>query len=112
MRRSPVIAAVPYIVLRFFFGNGTTPAQRTRIGAATCAESASLLSEVPSARWPEVVASTWILASRDRAQPPSIQRRSIAALGRGVDVRTIDSGHEVMLTHPEKLARTLLDVIR
>jgi pimeloyl-ACP methyl ester carboxylesterase len=112
MRRSPVIAAVPYIVLRFFFGNGTTRAQRMLIGAATCAESASLLIEVPSARWPEVVASTWILPSRDRAQPPSTQRRSIAALGGRIDVRTIDSGHEVMLTHPEELARTLLDVIR
>jgi pimeloyl-ACP methyl ester carboxylesterase len=112
VRRSPVIAAVPYIVLRFFFGNGTTPAQRTQIRAATCAESASLLIEVPSARWPEAVSSTWILPSRDRAQPPSTQRRSIAALGGRIDVRTIDSGHEVMLTHPEELARTLLDVIR
>ena len=111
VRHSPVIEAVPWSVLRFFFGNGTTRAQRDRIRSVTCAESAALLVEVPTATWPETIARTWILPTRDRAQAPSTQRRSMTALGGVTDVRTIDAGHEVMLTAPSALARVLLDVV-
>jgi len=111
VRHSPVIEAVPWVVLRLFFGNGTTRAQRDRIRSVTCAESAALLVEVPTATWPETIARTWILPTRDRAQPASTQRRSMAALGGIADVRTIDACHEVMLTAPDDLARVLLDVI-
>ena len=111
VRRTPVIDAVPWVVLRFFFGNGTTRAQRDRIRSFTCAESAALLVEVPTATWPKSIASTWILPTRDRAQPAFTQRRSMAALGGVTDVRTIDAGHELMITAPRELARVLLDVI-
>lgn len=111
VRRSPVIDSVPWVVLRFFFGNGATRLQRDRIRAVTCAESAALLLEVPTATWPNSIASTWVLPTRDRAQPPSTQRRSMTALGRMTDVRTISSGHEAMLTAPDELASILLGVL-
>lgn len=111
VRRTPVIEAVPWVVLRFFFGNGTTRSERDRIRAVTCAESAALLVETPTATWPESIAVTWILPTRDRAQPAFTQRRSMAALGGVTDVRTIDAGHDVMITAPAELARVLLDVI-
>lgn len=111
VRRTPVIDAVPWVVLRFFFGNGTTRPERDRIGAVTCAESAALLVEVPTAAWPETIATTWILPTRDRAQPAFTQRRSMAALGGVADVRTIDAGHEVMITAANDLADILLDVL-
>lgn len=111
VRRSPVIETVPWVVLRFFFGNGTTRPERARIRVATCAESAALLVEIPSATWLDTVASTWILPTRDRSQPPSTQRRSTAALGGIADVRTIDTGHEVMVTAPNGLAHMLIDIV-
>lgn len=111
VRRTPIIDAVPWVVLRFFFGNGTTRPERDRIRAVTCAESAALLFEVPAATWPKEIATSWILPTRDRAQPAFTQRRSMAALGGVTDVRTIDAGHEVMISAPTELAGMLLDVI-
>lgn len=109
--RSPVIGDVPAAVVRLFFSNAATPAQRRTIAASICPESAALVTETPTGRVPEGVRKGWVVPEHDRALPPKTQRRFMTAMG-GVDqVRTIDAGHEVMLTHPEELAAVLVELL-
>ncbi len=57
------------------------------------------------------VPKTWILTTKDKANPPTRQRRAIGFLG-GVDaVVEIDSGHDAMISAPAALAGILLDIV-
>lgn len=107
--RAPVINSAPPAVVRLFFGNGATRDQRAAIRANMCAESAALFTTQISP--PPLAASvrrSWILPTRDRVLPPSIQRQFIDRLG-GVDpVIPIDAGHEVMLTRAGELAAQIV----
>jgi pimeloyl-ACP methyl ester carboxylesterase len=58
------------------------------------------------------VPRTWILTTRDRALSNKSQQASIAALGRVEDVIPIDACHDVMFSHPERLAQVLLERCR
>lgn len=58
---------------------------------------------------PDVVPRTWVKLLRDRSLPPKLQDRLIANLGR-CDVRTIDAGHDVMISRPQELASVLNEV--
>lgn len=110
VERSPVISVVPRWIVRYFFSNRATGSQRAVIRANICAESGTLLTCAPNLQMPPLITTTWILTRRDRALPPSTQRRFIRALG-GVDnLVTIDAGHEVMITHPQRLAAELLEL--
>lgn len=106
-RRTPVIVDVPHVIARWFFGNGATRRQRTLMQAQFCRESSRLLTEVVTASLPESVRTSWILTSHDRALTPAIQRRFIESLGGVDDMVVIDSGHEVMFTHPGELAAAI-----
>jgi pimeloyl-ACP methyl ester carboxylesterase len=108
--RSPVIEAPPAVV-RFFFGNRATPAQRDAMRANLCAESSALVTGTSTERLPRTVPTSWILTEHDRALPPRLQRRFIRELG-GVDAQaTIDSGHEPMFTQPRELARQIVQCV-
>ena len=105
--RAPVIEAPRWLV-RFFFGNRASPAQRDTMRANLCAESAALVTGSSTEPLPPTVPTSWILTEHDRALPPRLQRRFIRELG-GVDTTvTIDSGHEVMFTHPHELAKQIV----
>ncbi|MGZ5477120.1 MAG: hypothetical protein ACXWH1_11560 [Thermoanaerobaculia bacterium] len=53
------------------------------------------------------------MAARQSApQADERETYSVAGLGGIADVRKINAGHEVMLTHPDELARQLLELIR
>jgi hypothetical protein len=58
---------------------------------------------------PDDVPRTWILTTRDRALSQKSQQRSMAALGGVEDVIPIDACHELMFSHPERLAQILLE---
>jgi hypothetical protein len=58
---------------------------------------------------PEEVARTWILTLRDRSMSPRRQGTYIDELG-GVDtVICVDACHDVMYSHPERLAAILAE---
>lgn len=70
-----------------------------------------MLTDVQAASLPSMVQTSWVLPTRDRALRPATQRGFIQSLG-GVDhLVTIDAGHEVMLTHPEKLATAIIGLM-
>lgn len=112
IRRSAVISRPPPGLVRFFFANGATRAQRAAVRASLCPESSALLVEDPKASLPPSVRTSWLLPTRDRALRPASQRSFIGTLG-GVDhLVAFRAGHEVMLTHPEQVAIHVVRLVR
>jgi pimeloyl-ACP methyl ester carboxylesterase len=85
-------------------------AERTRfVLERLCPESVNLLNETVSRLGvPPALAKTFVRLSRDQSLPPDTQSQMIANLERSpggrVDVVELDSGHDVMVSHPRELA--------
>jgi pimeloyl-ACP methyl ester carboxylesterase len=104
---------VPELAARYAFCNGMTREQRRFTLSRLHPESARIPAEgVDRSGLPDEVPRTWILTTRDRALSVSSQRDSIAALGGVQTVIPVDACHEVMISHPEVLARILIERCR
>jgi hypothetical protein len=90
-----------------------TKQQRRLAMSRLYTEAARIPAEpVDRSGFPDDVPRTWILTTRDRALSVASQHASMAALG-GVDtVVPVDACHEVMFSHPERLAEILLERCR
>jgi pimeloyl-ACP methyl ester carboxylesterase len=101
---------VPKFVARYAFCNGMTPEQRRFTLARLYPETTRIPAEsVDRSGVPADVPRTWILTTRDRALSVSSQHDSIAALGGVQTVISIDACHDVMISHPERLAQILIE---
>ncbi|MDT5113730.1 MAG: hypothetical protein QOE20_5620, partial [Mycobacterium sp.] len=104
---------VPRAAAQYAFCNGMTNEQRRLTMSKLYAESARIPGEpVDRSALPDDVPRTWILTTRDRALSNKSQQASIAALGGVDDVIPIDACHDVMFSHPERLAQVLLERCR
>jgi pimeloyl-ACP methyl ester carboxylesterase len=104
---------VPKLAARYAFCNGMTPQQREFALSRLYDESARIPGEpVDRSALPDDVPRTWILTTRDRALSNKSQHASIAALGGVQDVIPIDACHDVMISHPERLAQILIERCR
>jgi pimeloyl-ACP methyl ester carboxylesterase len=104
---------IPAPAARWAFCNGMTPAQRRLTMSKLHAESARIPGEpVDRSGLPADVPRTWILTTRDRALSVASQHASIAALGGVEAVIPIDACHELMFSHPERLAHILIERCR
>jgi pimeloyl-ACP methyl ester carboxylesterase len=104
---------IPRPVTRFAFCNGMTPEQRRLTMSKLRAESPRIPGEpVNRSDLPDAVPRTWILTTRDRALSQKSQRASIAALGGVEVVIPMDACHELMFSHPEQLAKILVERCR
>ncbi|BBX27032.1 hypothetical protein GCM10009632_13020 [Mycolicibacterium alvei] len=104
---------VPRLAAQYAFCNGMTRAQRKFTMSRLYAESARIPAEpVDRSGLPDEVPRTWILTTHDRALSLNSQRASIAALGGVQDVIPVDACHDVMISHPERMARILIDRCR
>jgi pimeloyl-ACP methyl ester carboxylesterase len=104
---------VPKFAARYAFCNGMTRQQRRFTLSRLYPESARVPAEaVDRSGLPTDVPRTWILTTRDRALSVSSQRDSIEALGGVETVIPVDACHEVMISHPEVLARILIERCR
>jgi pimeloyl-ACP methyl ester carboxylesterase len=109
--RRPV--KIPGVVTRYAFCNGMTREQSRLTMSKLCAESPRIPAEsVDRSAMPDDVPRTWILTTRDRALSQKSQHRSMAALGGVQHVISIDACHELMFSHPERLATILLERCR
>lgn len=105
--------SIPAPAARWAFCNGMTRAQSTLTMSKLHAESARIPAEpVDRSGFPEDVPRTWILTTRDRALSVKSQHASMAALGGVKDVIPIEACHEVMFSHPERLAQILVERCR
>jgi pimeloyl-ACP methyl ester carboxylesterase len=104
---------VPKFVARYAFCNDMTRQQRQFALSHLYPESARIIAEaVDRSAMPTDVPRTWILTTRDRSLSQKAQRASIAALGGVQTVIPVDACHEVMISHPERLAEILIDRCR
>jgi len=104
---------IPAPAARWAFCNGMTPDQRRLTMSKLYVESSRIPGEsVDRSDLPEEVPRTWIMTTRDRALSVASQRASIAALGGVQKIISIDACHEVMFSHPELLARILVERCR
>ncbi|WP_324738744.1 alpha/beta hydrolase [Mycobacterium sp. 5-140-3-2] len=104
---------IPAPAARWAFCNGMTAAQRRLTMSKLHAESARVPGEpVDRSGLPADVPRTWILTTRDRALSVASQHASIAALGGVETVIPVDACHEVMFSHPERLAQILIERCR
>jgi pimeloyl-ACP methyl ester carboxylesterase len=104
---------IPSMAAQYAFCNGMTPERRRLTMSKLYTESARIPAEpVDRAGFPDDVPRTWVLTTRDRALSQKSQRASMAALGGVQDVIPIDACHDVMFSHPERLAQILLERCR
>ena len=104
---------IPYAATRYAFCNGMTEDQRRLTMSKLCAESARIPGEpVDRSGFPTEVPRTWIMTTRDRALSVKSQRASIAAIGGVQNLIAMNACHELMFSHPERLAEILLDRCR
>ena len=104
---------MPTAAARFAFWNGMSRDQQRFAAARLYPEPLSVIAEPVDRRdMPEEVARTWILTLRDRSMSPRRQRAYIDELG-GVDtVICVDACHDVMYSHPQRLAAILAERCR
>jgi pimeloyl-ACP methyl ester carboxylesterase len=104
---------VPRMVARYAFCNGMSSQQREFALSRLYPESARIPAEpVDRSALPDDVPRTWILTTRDRALSNKSQQASIAALGGVQTLIPIDACHDVMVSHPERLAQILIERCR
>jgi pimeloyl-ACP methyl ester carboxylesterase len=104
---------IPGVVTRYAFCNGMTRDEQRLTMSMLCAESPRIPGErVDRSEMPDDVPRTWILTTRDRALSQKSQHASMAALGGVGEVIPMEACHEVMFSHPERLAQILLDRCR
>ncbi|NIB44101.1 alpha/beta hydrolase [Pseudomaricurvus alkylphenolicus] len=109
MRNKNVTKPMPAPVAKWLFTNGATAEQHQIMLDSLCDESANLARQPVERRGFRSFTRQWILTCRDRSLRPAQQRRFIANLG-GVDsLVEIDACHNAMITHPNTLARILVD---
>jgi hypothetical protein len=90
-----------------------TKQQRRLTMSRLYTEAARIPAEpVDRSGFPDAVPRTWILTTRDRALSQKSQQASMAALGGVQQVIPIEACHDVMFSHPERLAQILLERCR
>lgn len=110
-RRAPISSPLPPLIARWAFANGMTRSQQQHLLRSMCPESATITTEPVDRSGLPPIPRDWILTLRDRAVRPGLQRRFIENLGGVENVVEIDACHDVMISHPEALARTLLTMV-
>jgi pimeloyl-ACP methyl ester carboxylesterase len=104
---------IPTPVARWAFCNGMSVEQRRLTMSKLHPESARVVAEiVDRTGLPHDVPRTWILTTRDRALSQEAQRRSMKALGGVGAVIPLDACHELMFSHPQRLAQVLVERCR
>jgi pimeloyl-ACP methyl ester carboxylesterase len=108
--RSGKPTTVPQFAARYAFCNGMTTEQRRLTLSRLYPESARIPAEpVDRSDLPADVPRTWILTTRDRALSVSSQQASIEALGGVQAVIRVDACHDLMISHPDRLAQILIE---
>jgi pimeloyl-ACP methyl ester carboxylesterase len=97
---------------RSMFCNDMDEEQTRFVLERLCPESINLITETVSRLGvPPALPKTFVRLTRDQSLPPDTQTRMIANLeespGGSVDTVELDSGHDVMVSHPSELAAVI-----
>ena len=91
------------------FGNDLTDEEWSHHYAGLVPEAVGIMNAALSG-YPSSVPATYVNMTRDVPVPPTLAEQMAASLGSGVQRRTIDAGHTVMVSQPEALAAIINDV--
>lgn len=106
--------AVPVLdaaVGKALFGNDVDDERWAWAQRQLVPEAHALFTATPSGPPPASIPRTYVSMTRDVPVPPELAARMAANAGPGTARRTIDAGHEVMLSDPEALAAVLREVL-
>jgi pimeloyl-ACP methyl ester carboxylesterase len=106
-------SSLPPVVPRLVFFNGASRTRWKFIAGRLCPDS----SRIPAERvfrpgLPDEVPRTWVKTLRDRTNPAEQQDKCIVAIGGVQTVVSIDTGHGLMVSEPERLAQILVERCR
>jgi pimeloyl-ACP methyl ester carboxylesterase len=105
-----MLPALPEELTRALFGNDMTDEQWAIAREGIVAEAAFLFRDsLP--RYAIGIPTTYIGMVHDVPVPPPLAAHMIEQLGPDVDVRSIDAGHNVMLSQPDTLAAVLTEIV-
>ncbi|MGH3561538.1 MAG: alpha/beta fold hydrolase [Mycobacterium sp.] len=110
---APRTVTLPAVLARLGFCTGMTHAQRSFTLSRIYPESFGVPCEpVDRSALPGEVPRSWVLTLNDRALSVDSQRASMAALGGVQTMIAVDACHDVMVSHPERLAEILIQRCR
>lgn len=111
--RKHTSTTVPAFAARYAFCNGMTKQQRKFAMSRLYPEATHIgIEPVDRSDLPPEVPRTWLLTTRDRALSRKSQQRSIDALGGVQEIIEVDACHDLMISHPARLAQILVDRCR
>jgi pimeloyl-ACP methyl ester carboxylesterase len=94
---------------RSLFGNDLTDEQWTEHATGIVPDAPGIMNAALSG-YPTGIPITYVGMSQDVPVPPALADQMVANLGPGVDRRTIDAGHTVMVSQPDELAAIINEV--
>ncbi len=92
------------------FGNDLTDEQWARAAAGLVPDAAAIMNATLSG-YPRGIPITYVNMTADVPVPPPVAEQMASNLGEGVDRRTIDAGHTVMVSQPAALAAIINEVV-
>jgi pimeloyl-ACP methyl ester carboxylesterase len=91
------------------FGNDLTEEQWAHHFASIVPDAVGIMNAQLSG-YPSGIPITYVNMSQDVPVPPALAQEMAANLGSGVERRTIDAGHTVMVSQPKQLAAIINEV--
>lgn len=105
-RRADGVLDIPLSLARILFGNGLTAAERHMMLDNLVPDAPRLMIDpVEPVDLPSDLGRTYLGPVRDRTFPPPLQRRMARNIG--AELVPVPGGHEVMYSHPDRLAAEL-----
>jgi len=102
--------AMPEDAARTLFGNDLTQEQWVSHFAQMVPDAVGIMNARLSG-YPSTVPITYVNMTQDVPVPPALAEQMAANLGPGVERRTIDAGHTVMVSQPHALAQIINELI-
>jgi pimeloyl-ACP methyl ester carboxylesterase len=94
---------------RNLFGNDLNDEQWAHHWKGLVNDAAAIMNARVSG-YPKGIPITYVSMLQDQPVPPALVEQMLPNLGAGVDVRTIDAGHTVMVSQPHELALIINEV--
>jgi pimeloyl-ACP methyl ester carboxylesterase len=103
------LPVLPEELARTLFGNDLDDEQWAHHWKGLVPDALGIMNARVSG-YPTGVPITYVSMLQDQPVPPALVEQMLPHLGAGVDVRTIDAGHTVMVSQPHALATILNEV--
>jgi pimeloyl-ACP methyl ester carboxylesterase len=105
-----IVPILPEEVAQALFGNDLEDEQWAEHWKGLVPEALGIMNGRLTG-YPKGIPITYVSMLQDQPVPPPLVEQMLPNLGDGVDLRTIDAGHTVMVSQPHALAAILNEVV-